>query len=167
MGLLRRRNALQESTAELEGLRHRRSQITAMLTAAETRLAEAIRDRQTKLLESDLTNGPPIEVPVFRFTDERDAVVAALAAVDSKLVDAQACVDREQDRIRRETGTKELSLAVEGLARVADEFAAAAAKVSPALAAVLAKLPAPHPVSSERVKAFADGVVACSANRGA
>jgi hypothetical protein len=157
MGLLsRRKNGL---TAELESLQHRKAQLTAMLTAAEQRLDEATRDRQTRLLESDLTNGPPIEVPVFRFTDERDAVVAALTAIDAKILDAQASVDRERDRIRRETGSKELAAAVEDLAHVQGELAAVAAKVAPALSAVLAKLPAPHPVSPERVGAFLDGVL--------
>jgi hypothetical protein len=160
MGLLsRRKNVLDGLTAELESLQHRKSQLTALLSAAEQRLAEATQDRQAKLLESELANGPPIEVPVFRFTDERDAVVAALAAVDSKLLDAQASVDRERDRVQRETGSKELAVVVEGLTRIHGELAAVSSKVAPAIAAVLAKLPAPHPVSPERVKAFLDGVL--------
>jgi hypothetical protein len=160
LGLLsRRKNALDELTSELESLQHRKSQLAALLSAAEQRLDEATRDRQTRLLESDLTNGPPIEVPVFRFTDERDAVVAALAAVDSKLLAAQASVDKERDRIQREASSKELAAVVEGLTRVHDDLAAVAAKVAPALSAVLARLPPPHVVAPERVKAFLDGVI--------
>jgi hypothetical protein len=157
LGLLsRRKNGL---TAELESLQHRKSQLTALLSAAEQRLAEHIQDRQRRLLESDLADGQPVEALVVRFADERDAVVAALTTIDSKIMDAQACVDRERDRIRRETGSKELAAAVEGLTRVHDELAAVAAKVAPAIAAVLAKLPPPHLVAPERVKAFADGVI--------
>jgi hypothetical protein len=57
VGIFKRKSELDGLTAEFEGLRHRRSQLTAMLTAAEQRLSEAVQDRQTKLLESDLATG--------------------------------------------------------------------------------------------------------------
>jgi hypothetical protein len=159
MGLLsRRKNLLDEPTSELENLRHRKSQLTALLSAAEQRLAEATQDRQAKLLESDLANGPPIEVPVFRFADERDAVRAALATVDSKITDAQASVDREQDRIKRDAAAKKLNAAAEDLTKLASELSAVSGKIPNVLSAVLELLPVP-PVSQPRVSAFVAGVL--------
>jgi hypothetical protein len=145
---------------ELDGLNARKGLLAKQLTTVEEKLDEAIASRQTRLLEgdpADVTSEPPIIIE--RLRDEKSAVVDALATIDSKIMDAQASVDREQDRVRRETGSKELAIVVEGLTRVHDELAAVAAKVAPALSAVLNKLPAPHVVAPERVKAFLDGVL--------
>jgi hypothetical protein len=135
VGIFRRKS----DTAELDGLRVRKAQLDALLATVEGKLDEALTARQAHLLEA-----PDLEVPnehspiIERLRDERDAVRDALAAIDSKIMDAQASVDREQDRVRREAGSKELAAAVEGLTRVHDELASVAAKVAPALSAVLA-----------------------------
>jgi hypothetical protein len=159
MKLFRKSDSIGATERELEGLQHRKSQLTVLLSAAEQRLTEATQDRQAKLLESDLANGPPIEVPVFRFVDERDAVVEALAAVDVKLMDAQRRLAEEQDSRRREAVAKELNGVTDELAKVADELAGAIAKVPSTLGAVLDRLPQAV-VSRSHTVAFANEVVA-------
>jgi hypothetical protein len=160
MGLLsRRRNVLDELTSELAKLGARKDLLAKQLATVEGKIAEAVSARATHLLEGDLDVPSGEPVIIERLRDEKSAVVDALAAIDAKVMDAQASVDREQDRICRETGTKELAAVVEDLTHVHDQLAAVAAKVAPAIAAVLAKLPAPHPVAPERVKAFLDGVL--------
>jgi hypothetical protein len=116
MGLLRRKSAMDGLTADLENLRHRKSQLTALLTEAERRLAEAVEDRRSKLLESDLADGPPTNAIILRLTDERDACIDALAAVDSKIVDAQRRCAEERDSLQRQAASKELTAAADALA---------------------------------------------------
>ena len=156
MGIFRRKSL----AAELDGLNARKELLGRQLATTEARLDEALTSRQTRLLEgdpADVTNEPPINIE--RLRDEKSAVIDALAAIDSKIMDAQASVDREQDRVRREAGSKELAALVEDLIHVRDELAAVAAKVAPAIAAILNKVPAPHPVAPERVGAFLAGVL--------
>jgi hypothetical protein len=158
MGLLRRKS--DGLTAELENLRHRKSQLDALLVAAEQRLDEATRDRQAKLLEYDPANdGPPTNAIILRLTDERDACIDALAAVDAKAADVQRRLAEEQDSRRREVASRELTASADALDRVAAEVAAALARVFPALDDVLSKLPLPHLVQKANLKVFSDAVV--------
>jgi hypothetical protein len=148
-----------DDTSEIESLGHRKAQLTAMLAAAEERLTEATQDRQAKLLESDLANGPPIETPVYRFRDERDAVLGALATVDAKLLDARRRLDEERDRLRRQTAARELSGATDELAKLADEVSAVISRIPGKLGPVIDRLPQAV-VSKSHTEAFANEVVA-------
>jgi hypothetical protein len=147
-------------TAELENLRHRKSQLDALLVAAEQRLDEATRDRQAKLLEYDPANdGPPTNAIILRLTDERDACIDALAAVDAKATAAQHRLDEERDSLQRQTASKELTAAADQLDRVAVDLAAVTSRLPEAMQQVLTRLPT-KPVSKEHVELFATEVVA-------
>jgi hypothetical protein len=159
MGLLRRKSA-DGLTADLENLRHRRSQLDALLVAAEQRLDEATRDRQAKLLESDLANdGPPTSAIILRLTDERDACIDALAAVDAKAADVQRRLDEARDRAKREAAARELNGVTDELTKLADDYAAVVSRLPAMLAGVIDKLPQAV-VSKSHTEIFANEVVA-------
>jgi hypothetical protein len=156
MGIFKRKTL----TAEVDGFLVRKDMLVKQLTVVEEKIAEATASRRARLLEADdLEPTPEQALLVERLRDERSAVIDALAVIDSKIMDAQASVDQERDRIQRETGSKELAAVVEDLIHVRDELTTVAAKVAPALSAVLAKLPPPHLVAPERVGAFLTGVL--------
>src|SRR5262249_53571177 len=75
------------------------------------------------------------------------------------ILDVQVRIDQERDRIQREAAAKELATSSDKLAGVAADLAGVAARIQPALSDVLGRLPPPHAVAPERIKAFADGLV--------
>jgi hypothetical protein len=156
MGFLRRRSSLE---TELSALQTRRDLLTKQLATTEARLDEALTSRRARLLEGDDLDAPHESPVIERLRDERAAVVDALTSLDVKLLDAQQRLAEEQDHIKRDAAVKELAAVVEVLTPVHDELAAVAAKVAPALSAVLVKLPPPHSVLPERVGGFLDGVL--------
>jgi hypothetical protein len=85
-----------------ESLIHRRAALESQRIAAERRLDEAVTERRTQLLESDLDNGQPVKNIVGRLRDERDAIADALASIDLKLSQVEERFRQDQDRSARE-----------------------------------------------------------------
>jgi hypothetical protein len=160
LGLLsRRRSAFEQMENEIAGLTSRRTVLADRLSRADVDIERALCDRRRQLVETDSDESNVESTQVGQLREARAGFADAVGALDGKIAEAVARLDAARDRAMREAAAKELAAAVEGLTRVHDELAAVAAKVAPAISAVLAKLPAPHLVAPERVKAFADGIV--------
>jgi hypothetical protein len=114
---------------DLAALRARKSALAAQLASSEQRLAEAVADRRTRLLESDLDNGQPVKSVVGKLRDEADAIRDALAAIDEKVLVIEAKLAAEQDRAAREREAKVRKEQVEQARRAADKFKIAAEEV--------------------------------------
>jgi hypothetical protein len=146
--------------AEIDGLNTRKGLLAKQLATVEEKLDEALASRQARLLEADDLDAPPEQTLLIeRLRDERSAVVDALAAIDVKLIAAQQRLAEEQESRQREAAAKELAAKADALAAVAADLAGTVARVPAVLSDVLARLPAPHVVSPERVAAFANGLV--------
>jgi hypothetical protein len=156
VGFLRRRSNLE---TELAALQTRRDLLAKQLTTVEEKIAEATARRAAHLLEGDIE--VPNEEPVIveRLRDERAATLDALNTIGHRIVEAESKLVAERDLAMRSTAAKELTAAADALGRVADEVAAAIAKVAPALDDVLGRLPLPHVILKTNVESFAASVV--------
>jgi hypothetical protein len=154
MGIFKRK------PAELDQLRARKSLLEKQSIVAERELAAAVEARQQVLVEGDLVEQPN-ERPdlVARLRDEAEAVRNAITTVSQRIAEAESKLAVERDQAKRSAAAKELGTAADALAAVAADLAGTVARVPAVLSDVLARLPAPHVVSPERVAAFANGLV--------
>jgi hypothetical protein len=125
MGLLSRKPALSEIECQRENLLHRKAALEAQRVAAERRLDEAVANRRTQLLESDLDNGQSAKNIVGRLRDEKDAITDALAAIDLKLTDVEQRLRQDADRSAREKASERCQEQIAAARLVADRFATA------------------------------------------
>jgi hypothetical protein len=155
MGIFRRK-------PELDQLHARKSLLEKQLATAERELAAAVEARQKALLEGDLDtplDGQSANGLVGRLHDEKAAILTALSTMDERIAEAENRLTAERDRSKREAAAKELSSAADALDGVADEVAAALAKIPGVLDDVLNRLPLPHLILKANVQSFANAIV--------
>jgi hypothetical protein len=118
-----------DSDAELERLRHRRRLLDQQRSAAEQRLAEAIAERRTRLVESDLDNGQAPKAVTGRLRDEADAITDALATIDRKIAEVEERLAAERVAAERQAEAERRRVQIEAARRASTEFAATAERL--------------------------------------
>jgi hypothetical protein len=158
MGLLRRKSPIEQLENEVGGLRSRRAVLADRLARADVDIERALADRRRQLVETDSDEGDVEPTRVGQLRDTRASFADAIGALDIKIAEAVARLDEARDRARREVAVRELGVAVDSLAKLADDFGAVAGKLPDALASVLDRLPVP-PVSKTHVQGFVGAVI--------
>jgi hypothetical protein len=129
------------------------------LVKSEQELDAAIASRQMRLLEGDL-DAPNEQTPLIqRLTDEKAATLDALSTIDQRIMETENRLAAERDLALRSAAGKELAVKADALAAVAADLASVVARIPGALADVLSRLPPPHAVSPERIKAFGEALI--------